>query len=592
MALARFTKPVDGTIPVPALLYDDEDLVTSQDGVGIYDGSAKSPRHQIGILALTSLRLFFISVPAPADSFYLDLSHVVRTDYYAGLLRSSAKITLHLESSSEGGKDTGSGDLIDELDWSTWECEVCGNRNGPGLSPAKAAVCSLCGVPRSVSSAAATPSKPSPRLAPTQGRTTLNSASLPLLSEGASQVPVSDPESVGQVIACPACTYHNPPSLRTCEICGTSLPVAPSLKQVTRSLTASPAPSSAVGSEGASFIKLSFRKGGDKPFYTALKRTLQGKAWQTTRSIARIAVGTTSPAATGASGINQILNTFQNNAEQRSTSLSSTLSDLEALASQAKQMVTLASELTEQIRLAEARSKAEGRASLSAGSEEAEAANFIQTSLAQLGLTMANAPVTQDMVKDERKWMEELARELGGLLQQGQKQNTEHWEDATSMASSPGKDNTKATGIMRGRGIVGLDEVWGGWNRARGVALIPPSTFLQVLPHLPSYTSPPLLTRTFTSGLSVLHTPRYTHVAFTSRLSSMITLSGPSTTLEVARDENVTVSLAGEMIAEVEKDGEICRDEVQVDGPFGGGRDIRWWINIFEDYVWDGQQDM
>lgn len=38
MALSRFTRPVDGTIPIPALLYDDEHLLASQDGVGLYDG--------------------------------------------------------------------------------------------------------------------------------------------------------------------------------------------------------------------------------------------------------------------------------------------------------------------------------------------------------------------------------------------------------------------------------------------------------------------------------------------------------------------------------------------------------------------------
>jgi len=205
---------------------------------------------------------------------------------------------------------------------------------------------------------------------------------------------------------------------------------------------------------------------------------------------------------------------------------------------------------------------------------------------------MTNAPITQDMVKDERKWMEELTRELAGLLQQGEEGFGNNWEGEIILDGVFGVvERKKSSSLMRGRGIVGLDEIWGGWNRARGVALIPPSTFLQVLSLLPSYTSPPLLLRTFPSGLSVLHTPRYTHVAFTCRLSSLITLSGPRTTLEVAQEERVTVSLAGEMIAEVEKDGEICRDEVQVDGPFGGGRDVRWWLNVFEDYVWDGHMD-
>lgn len=38
MALRRYTTSIDGTIPVPALLYDDEEHLASQDGVGIYDG--------------------------------------------------------------------------------------------------------------------------------------------------------------------------------------------------------------------------------------------------------------------------------------------------------------------------------------------------------------------------------------------------------------------------------------------------------------------------------------------------------------------------------------------------------------------------
>lgn len=38
MALRRFTRPVDGTIPVQALLYNDEEIHATQDSVGIYDG--------------------------------------------------------------------------------------------------------------------------------------------------------------------------------------------------------------------------------------------------------------------------------------------------------------------------------------------------------------------------------------------------------------------------------------------------------------------------------------------------------------------------------------------------------------------------
>jgi len=72
-----------------------------------------------------------------------------------------------------------------------------------------------------------------------------------------------------------------------------------------------------------------------------------------------------------------------------------------------------------------------------------EEATFIRSSLAQLGLQVSNVPVTNDMITDEKKWVNELARELAEVL----------------------------GGMMRDRGIVALDEVWGGWNRARGVGM-------------------------------------------------------------------------------------------------------------------------
>lgn len=114
------------------------------------------------------------------------------------------------------------------------------------------------------------------------------------------------------------------------------------------------------------------------------------------------------------------------------------LQDLEALRVKAKDMVKLAAELNEKLTIA-------STSRSSWNSSEPEEATFILSSLSQLGLQMSNTPVTFDMMKDERKWFEELARELAGVLQGTPK------------------------GIMKERGIIALDEVWGSWNRARGV---------------------------------------------------------------------------------------------------------------------------
>lgn len=124
------------------------------------------------------------------------------------------------------------------------------------------------------------------------------------------------------------------------------------------------------------------------------------------------------------------------------------LRDLEAFMIKAREMVHLAQDLNDRLS-ATATSATSSSPYSSSLSSEPEEATFIRSSLSQLGLEMANAPVTLDMIKDEKKWEEQLARELADVVQGG----------------SSGK------GILRGRGLIGLDEVWGGWNRARGICV-------------------------------------------------------------------------------------------------------------------------
>lgn len=252
------------------------------------------------------------------------------------------------------------------------------------------------------------------------------------------------------------------------------------------------------------------------------------------------------------------------------------LKDLDALMVKARDMVRLAGELNDRL-------TAVTELNASSDGAEPETATFIRSSLAQLGLRMTDVPVTLDMARDEKRWYEQLARELAAVLQ--------------------GSGAKNGAGMMGDRGIIPLDEVWGGWNRARGVgeiacfssrvfsgseklyafaALLTPSQFLQVLPHLPAYTDPIITERTFhASGLRVLHTPTYTPAAFAARLHGMLLLSGARTTLEIAQEEGVPIGLASEMVDEAEAEGVVCRDEAE-------HGEVRWWMNVFQGYVWDG----
>lgn len=62
------------------------------------------------------------------------------------------------------------------------------------------------------------------------------------------------------------------------------------------------------------------------------------------------------------------------------------------------------------------------------------------------------------MVRDEQEYHQQLAKELGSVLQQRGKAKN---------ASSIMKDGPSS------KGILGLDEVWCLWNRVRGVGKLP-----------------------------------------------------------------------------------------------------------------------
>lgn len=80
--------------------------------------------------------------------------------------------------------------------------------------------------------------------------------------------------------------------------------------------------------------------------------------------------------------------------------------------------------------------------------QNSEEETLLRTSLVQLGLP--TPALTQDMVRDDRLYLDGLARELGTLL--------------VGRGGSGGLMLGEA-----GRGVVGLDEVWVIWMRARGV---------------------------------------------------------------------------------------------------------------------------
>ena len=74
---------------------------------------------------------------------------------------------------------------------------------------------------------------------------------------------------------------------------------------------------------------------------------------------------------------------------------------------------------------------------------------------------------------------------------------------------------------------------------------------------------------------------------------------GPRTTIDIAYEEQLPIGLVQDMLDEVEEAGDVCRDEgeekiggvVNLSLNGGGGQEIYWWVNVFQSYVWDGENE-
>ncbi|GAA5989785.1 hypothetical protein JCM10908_002321 [Rhodotorula pacifica] len=650
--------PLDVTLETLSVqLYPDEGILTQTDGVGLYDGKDKAPRYDDGRAVLTTHRIVFISSTRPhSNSAALDLAAVRQTEYWVGFLKSHPKITLVLSDAGpgEGGSSSNAQSgatstnsaaadaaaaagrdknrerhaLAAAAGERAWVCRICGMRNVPSVE--LGLKCSLCGVARdplpSTSSlppsSLGTPRSRSPARRPSSFSASTRPAISGLGSTAAPPPPPTlDPNETGSRIACPVCTFLNHHSMATCEVCESPLfpdNVAPTSSARTgRTVSAPPSrantpgpttdPASAIPAPaGSVFVRLSFRRGGEKTFYAALKEALAKRAWDlsaaaaaaaaTKKDLRRSGTHKSTSSTAGSSpefanpgvgvGIDAIMRGMDLDSRDRGDSLDDALKDLDSLMRKAKDMISLAQTIN-------ARLAPSNTAGAPTTAEERQAVSLASTSLQSLGLV--SAAVTADLVSDSKRYHQELAKELAEVLRKGN--------------------------VMEKQGgIVGLDEVWCLWNRARGVALVSPKDLRLAASYLPQYslsTSSAVRLRVFPSGLTILHTPRFSLASFASRIFELLDLRQAMVAslteaevlgiteieqreregvnvLEVAKAEQLSVGLAKEMMdllelgevastsGERRGGGHVVRDEQ-------GGEGTRWFRNLITNAVWDGQ---
>ncbi|KDE02385.1 hypothetical protein, variant [Microbotryum lychnidis-dioicae p1A1 Lamole] len=578
MALDRYCTSIDVSLQtLSASLYPDETLLQAQDGVGLYDGKEKSPNHFAGRLHLTSHRLLFVASHKPHRcSLALDLAHVRQTEYYAGFLKSSPKITLLF-----GSPDA----AATSINGTTAATTAAGFLSSSSASSQSAAL-----------TTSASTSAPSP----------LPAGSI------ASPTPTSSSASGRRTWICRVCGMSNISSIK-CSLCGitrdklitsssqsASLTAAASAPSPSASFPASPAPSSPALRSVASRTDCS--QSSTPPPLPPLPASLLGPTSQQRPDAENYVPD---PAALNlvdgklpcpvCTFLNHhsmsrfaIMKSFTLEAADRDRSLESALKDLQSLMSKAKDMIQLAQSINERLSQANAGSTSTAGTSTPAvsTSEKTAASSFATSSLASLGLI--ELAITPDLIDESQRYHEEIAKELGTLL---------NGSDA----------------VVRRRGVVGLDEAWCAWNRARGVALISPKDFRLATPYLPMHTSPMLSLLTLPSGLTILHTSRYSLPVFSQRiwdlldLEQAISLSSRQSpdeplrmqglsTIEIAQSddeshggggEGIGIGLVKELLEMVETWGEICRDQ---GGAGGGESEVRWFRNYFESAGrdWDG----
>ncbi|ERF69578.1 hypothetical protein EPUS_01908 [Endocarpon pusillum Z07020] len=510
-----FFKQIDLTTALRPSLISGEELLFVQDGVGLYEGKYKIPDCQQGYAYLTSLRVYYVDEKEPRkNSVAFDLREVEKTDYQAGFLKSSPKITFHPKLPRDGHQSVRLADgriAVEEGSSSfpgsransprrysslssplppsnaTWICPICSFSNPvpSNFDPSNANAsiplppCLACGIkpPLAVVLKAAVAAA-SKRILPQHPDEEFS---------GNANSTIDDPVQTETTITCPRCTFHNHVSLPACEICGAPLrseqqhyPMANGGSKPRRA--ESPGPQLAElnlddNAELAS-VKISFRAGGDKTFYDRLKGAMTQRKWllQSAPSIpsplspsttgdldnetglARTPI--TRPASTpvGIAGLERRGLEMRKNNE---VVIGTAFEDLEALMASAKDIVALAEKFA-----------------IDSGRNAAETSSVFSESAAALGMV-----TTKDKLNSgsDNLYLSELSRNLAEYL------------------------TDDRTGVLRAEGgVMSLVDLWAVFNRSRnGVELVSPLDFHKAA-DLWGRLNLPVRLRRFKSGLLVV----------------------------------------------------------------------------------------
>lgn len=509
-----FLKQIDLTTALRPSYLPDEVLLFVQDSVGLYEGKYKLPYQQRGQVYLTSHRICYVDAQEPRKySVALELRDVERYEFYAGFLKSSAKVTVFPKPAKRASLQSRAVAAAATFSQSTPNSDPLLRSPPSNPTPASTAtwVCTICSFPNPVPSnfdpTTATAHTPLPPCLACGIKPALTHVLKAAISNVSGRQSKHGLDNIGSLdslqissaprnnvatdggFQCPRCTFSNHPSLLSCEICGAPLISKDIPATMTRqpSRTESPGPTLKLGGvtglENPESVKISFRNGGEKIFYERLKTAMTQRKWllheappvptsgmmnggDEAGSISRSDSASGRTKVAGIAGLEQMgLDRRKNNERM----IGSSFEDLEALMASAKEIVALAESFARQV-------------GTGTDSATTEANALLAESASQLGLV-----TTKDIVGgrsgsgSESLYLSELSRNLAEFLT----------DDARGVLKKAG-------------GIMSLVDLWAMFNRARGgVELVSPNDFEKAA-RLWEKLKLPVRLRTFKSGVMVV----------------------------------------------------------------------------------------
>ncbi|KRY35917.1 Vacuolar protein-sorting-associated protein 36 [Trichinella spiralis] len=228
-------------------------------------------------------------------------------------------------------------------------------------------------------------------------------------------------------------------------------------------------------------------------------------------------------------GIISIERQLEAKRDQNSQSISQAFEDLTPLITMAKDMVSLAKEIT-------------GEISKKKGAITEDEAVQLKAHLLSLGI---EEPVTREKVESSSSYFSKLSEECIAIL------------------SDP---------ISESGGMLTLFDAYVRVNRARGFDLISPSDFFRACKLINSSTSPIRMV-TFRSQLRVLVNKDHDPSKMKTVLVNLMEENGSLTAEQLSQKRQIPMLLAKELLLDAEDDGLLCRDET-IEG-------IRFFPNLF-----------